>query len=424
VVLLLLATAPPLAAQTSEPLRKTDLIRLLTGGALSHGEIADLIRRNCVSFTPTARDRVDLAALGADSLILTRIATCVGARATGPAASSRPAGAAQPPPVAAAVVVVVPLQSRVTAEAGSEAIVAVALRQGEQPVPGARLVLRGSGGAGGTVRAGPDAVAVTDARGIASFRVRAGSAPITRSLTVEATDGTMLAGQTTVEFITLPAAVSRPVPVATTRPGRTPRPSPTSTGWVAGTGQRGVVGRRAAVPLIFEARDSTGAPITGVPVTLVVANGRLLAPPDRTDSAGAVWVDLEFGPRAAATTVTAMLGALVRQATLYPAPGPAARLLVLRGRDTVTRRLELDPDAASNLLVIPTDAFGNPLPVRGLLAAVGDGRVLKVLGVTTDSQGGHVTLRPGRAGGSATNLAVQASGLRTDFTASVRARRP
>ena len=184
-VLLLLATAPPLAAQTSEPLRKTDLIRLLTGGALSHGEIADLIRRNCVSFTPTARDRVDLAALGADSLILTRIATCVGA---GPAASSRPAGAAQPPPVAAAVVVVVPLQSRVTAEAGSEAIVAVALRQGEQPVPGARLVLRGSGGAGGTVRAGPDAVAVTDARGIASFRVRAGSAPITRSLTVEATD--------------------------------------------------------------------------------------------------------------------------------------------------------------------------------------------------------------------------------------------
>jgi len=47
-----------------------------------------------------------------------------------------------------------------------------------------------------------------------------------------------------------------------------------------------------------------------------------------------------------------------------------------------------------------------------------------VAGVATDSLGGHVTLRPGRAGGSATNLAVQASGLRTDLTASVRARRP
>ena len=425
-VLLLLATAPRLAAQTSEPLRKTDLIRLLSGGALSHREIADLIGRNCVSFTPTARDRMDLAALGADSVILTRIATCRRSQAAGPAATSRPAAAAQPStaPPAAAVAVVVPLQSQVTAEAGSEAIVAVALRRGVQPVPGVRVVLRGSGGAAGTVRAGPDAVAVTDVRGIASFRVRAGSAPITRSLTVEATDGTMLAGQTTVEFITLPAAASRPVPVATSRPGRTRRPSPTGTGWVAGNGQRGVVGRRAGVPLIFEARDSTGAPIIGVPVTLVVANGRLLAPPDRTDSAGAVWVDVEFGPRAAATTVTATLGALVRQATLYPAPGPAARLLVLRGRDTVTRRLQLDPDVASNLLVIPTDALGNPLPVRGLLAAVGDGSVLKVVGVTTDSLGGHVTLRPGRAGGSVTNLAVQASGVRTDLTASVRARRP
>src|SRR3989449_2157916 len=41
------------------------------------------------------------------------------------------------------------------------------------------------------------------------------------------------------------------------------------------------------------------------------------------------------------------------------------------------------------------------------LAAVGDGSVLKVAEVTTDSLGGHVTLRPGRAGGSATNLAVR-----------------
>ncbi len=417
-VVLLLGTAPRVDAQTSEPLRKTDLIRLLSGGALSHREIADLIGRNCVSFTPTTRDRIDLAALGADSLMLSRIATCRRSQAARPAAP--------PPPASPAAAVVVPLQSRVTVEAGSEVVVAVAVRQGAQPAPGVRLVLRGSGGMSGTVGAGPDAVAVTDARGIASFRVRAASAPITRSLSVEAADGTMLTGRTGVEFITLPAAASRPVPVATTRPGgaRTPRPSPTGTGWVAGTGQRGVVGRRTAVPLIFEARDSAGAPIPGLPVTLRVANGRLLSPPDHTDAAGAVWVDLEFGPRAAATTVTATLGAIVRQATFYPAPGPAARLLVLRGRDTVTRRLELDPDAASNLLVIPTDAFGNPLPVRGLLAAVGDGRVLKVLGVTTDSLGGHVTLRPGRAGGSATNLAVQASGLRTDLTASVRARRP
>ncbi|OLE61458.1 MAG: hypothetical protein DMD29_03980 [Gemmatimonadetes bacterium] len=427
-VLLALAAASRSAAQTSEPLRKTDLIRLLTGGALSHGEIADLIGRNCLSFTPTARDRLDLTALGADSLILARMAGCGRGRATALAAKAGPTPATTPPPapVPGVAIAVVPLQSRVTAEVGTDAIVAVALRRGAQPVPAARLVLRGSGSVGAATAGGggADAIAVTDARGIASFRLRAAPAPFSTSLTVVAADGTTLSGQTTVEFITVPAARAAPVPVTTTRPSRAVRPSPTGTGWVAGASQRGIVGRRAAVPLIFEARDSTGAPIAGVPVALAVANGRLLAPPDRTDSAGGLWVDLEFGPRAAATTVTATLGALVRQATLYPAAGPPARLLVLRGRDTVTQRLQLDPDVATSLLVVPTDAFGNPAPVRGLLAAVGDGSVLKVAEVTTDSLGGHVTLRPGRAGGSATNLAVQASGLRTDLTASVRARRP
>src|SRR6266487_4547711 len=188
VVLLLMGTAPLMDAQTSEPLRKTDLIRLLSGGALSHREIADLIGRNCVSFTPTARDRTDLGALGADALILSRIATCRRSQDPQPAAPLAPT---TPAPAAA---VVVPLQTRVTVEAGSEAIIAVAVRQGGQPAPGVRLVLRGSGGMAGTVGAGPDAVAVTDARGIASFRVRAESAPITRSLTLEAADGHGLGG--------------------------------------------------------------------------------------------------------------------------------------------------------------------------------------------------------------------------------------
>jgi len=332
-LLLVLAAASRAAAQTTEPLRKTDLIRLLTGGALSHGEIADLIGRNCLSFTPTSRDRLDLASLGADSLILARIGGCGRGRAAGAAATPAPTAAAAPPaPVAIALV---PLQSRVTAEVGTDAIVAVALRRGAQPVPGARLVLRGSGSMGGSTSEGPDAVAVTDARGIAAFHVHAAPAPVARPLTVVAADGTMLGGQATVEFITVPAAraAPAPAPVAATRPVRLVRPSPTSTGWVAGTGQRGVVGRRAGVPLIFEARDSTGAPIAGLPVVLAVTNGRLLEPPDRTDSAGALWVEVEFGLRAAATTVTATVGALVRQATLYPAAGPPARLLVLRGRD-------------------------------------------------------------------------------------------
>jgi hypothetical protein len=64
------------AAQQREPLRKGDLVRLLSGGAVSKGEIADLVRRSCLSFTPTARDLTDFRALGADSAIMLRIDEC------------------------------------------------------------------------------------------------------------------------------------------------------------------------------------------------------------------------------------------------------------------------------------------------------------------------------------------------------------
>jgi hypothetical protein len=414
-VALALAGAPA-AAQTTEPLRKTDLIRLLSGGALSHAEIASLIARNCLSFTPTARDRQDLTALGADSVIMTRIDVC-GLRASASATLAAP----PPTPTPPAPLTVVPLQSRVVAEVGTNVIVAVALRQGTMSVPGVRLVLRGSGGLAGPGTA--DAEAVTDARGIAAFRVRPGTVARTVPLTVVAVAGQALTGQTTVEFIARAVAARPATPApAVAPPAAAARPSPARTGWVAGAGQRGVVGRRAAVPLIFEVRDSAGRPIAGVAVALSAVNGRLLSPPDRTDGAGALRVELEFGARAAPTTVTATVGPIVRQATLYPAVGPAARLVVLYGRDTVTRRLELAPDVPTRLLVIPTDALGNPLPVRGLLAAAGDAGVVKVAGVSTDSLGGHVSLLPGRVG-SSTNLAVQASGLRADLTATI-ARRP
>jgi len=51
----------PGATQGSQPLRKTDVIRLLSNPLISRREVADLIRRNCVAFRPTPRDWADLA---------------------------------------------------------------------------------------------------------------------------------------------------------------------------------------------------------------------------------------------------------------------------------------------------------------------------------------------------------------------------
>ena len=63
---LLLALAAGAAAQGVEPLHKSDLVRLLASPLIHKGEVADLIRRNCLAFRPTERDWSDLRTLGAD----------------------------------------------------------------------------------------------------------------------------------------------------------------------------------------------------------------------------------------------------------------------------------------------------------------------------------------------------------------------
>ena len=78
-LLLLLLAGPPASTQGSggARLRKTDLVRLLSGLTLAPDELAALIRRSCLTFTPTGRDRADLVALGADSGVLREIDACV-----------------------------------------------------------------------------------------------------------------------------------------------------------------------------------------------------------------------------------------------------------------------------------------------------------------------------------------------------------
>ena len=90
VALLLLLAAPPLHSQGGgERLRKTDLVRLLSGLTLAPDELAALIRRSCLSFTPSGRDRADFVALGADPAVLREIDGCVRRAATPPAPEPR-----------------------------------------------------------------------------------------------------------------------------------------------------------------------------------------------------------------------------------------------------------------------------------------------------------------------------------------------
>ena len=48
-----------LATQGAAPLRKSDLVRLLSASAMSSEELAQFVGRNCLTFEPTERDRTD-----------------------------------------------------------------------------------------------------------------------------------------------------------------------------------------------------------------------------------------------------------------------------------------------------------------------------------------------------------------------------
>jgi hypothetical protein len=340
-----LVLPPPAAAQGTQPLHKTDLIRVLTGGALSKAEVADLVRRNCLSFTPTLRDRQDLVALGADSGIMRNVDACATARVAVPPPPRR-----QPPTRRPADIRATP-------------------RPTPTPTPPPR--------------------------------------------------------PTVAQPASQPAASPPPTRVVEPVPTRPPAPAPARTGFVSGLGQRGVVGQRAALPVDLEVRDSTGTPLSGVPVTLTVSNGRLVSESgagSRTDSIGRVRVAVVLGERAGVTVITAAIGKIVRQAMLYPAPGPPARLVAIYKGETVDRELVVDPDVASLLHVSVQDAYGNVLAGAGIVAAVADGGVLKVMRVTPDSLGALVQLKPGRAGGGTTGLVLQAGAVRLDLRVSVGAR--
>ncbi len=327
VSLLLLGGAGTTPAQSvgTEPLRKTDLVRLLSVGTLGPGELAALVRRTCVSFAPTSRDRADLTALGADSGVLREIDEC----------------------------------------ARRGALVRAA------PRPAA-------------VRPRPPAPPVRRPR---ADRVNRVAAAPTRAVRDE------------------PRVVPR-LPL-----------SAALTGFVQGGGQRGSVGTRPRVPVVFQVRDTSGAPVGGEAVTFRVTNGQLGASRAVTDSTGSVKVDLTLGPKAGLTIVTATVRAMEREATLYGQPGAATRLLLRCGDTPVEGRISLTTSIPVVFHVVGQDAFGNAVPVSQVEAATGDKSVLRVVFVGWDSLGGVVRGTPGQPG--STSLVIVSSGQREDFTAVV-----
>ncbi|HXM37959.1 MAG TPA: Ig-like domain-containing protein [Gemmatimonadales bacterium] len=304
-----------LVGQALAPLRKSDLVRLLSGSALSQGELAQLVSRNCLTFDPTDRDRTDFRRLGAERALLAAVDDCARRAAARSAQPARPTQPSAPPPPTG-------LPHRV--------------------VPGPS-----------------DAPAVRISAERSSF--------------------------------------------------------------VAGGGQRGPAGGRLPRALVFEARDSAGAPLARQSVTFTGVNARIEPATVTTDGIGQARAGVTLGERVGSATVIAAVGVVEKQVAFNVAAGPAAQLVVMCGRTrlggSVGGRFAMRPDTIVALRVFAQDGFANPAPLLGLRAAVADARIFRVLGVTQDSLAGTVALKPDQPG--TTSLAVIANGMREYLTVTV-----
>src|SRR5256886_8551374 len=143
----------------------------------------------------SARDQADLRAVGADNAFFAAIDECLRARAAarpggrgGPLAGAAAApkrragpagtgggGARGAPGGARGAALRIVGSPSVAADAGSDAAVTVRLLRGNAPLAGTLLLLTGSGAIlGGSTE---DARALTNARGVATFPIAAGTTP-------------------------------------------------------------------------------------------------------------------------------------------------------------------------------------------------------------------------------------------------------
>ena len=456
-----------LVAQATQPIRKSDLVRMLSGSSVTRDDLVAMIRRGCTTFTPSARDRNDLKAVGADEGLLAEIDACRRAR--------------EAPRVTLAA-------AEVAGPAGGSATIRATVRRGNAPAAGFGLA----------VNLGDRVVrATTDAAGQAALVV-----PLTglgtRELTITPVAGGSLAGETRVRVVTRPAgalrAAARPrhvqlgaggrasVAVAVRDslgnavPGQTVQlaargdvggqsavtdargevtfpinaatlrrdarlevrlggrvmdtvtvavsgvESAARTGFVSGLGQRGRVGQRLPLPLVFEVRDSANAPLADRRVEVTSTQARIDMARDRTDSTGRVSAVVWLGQKAGPVTVSARVSSLQRQASLMAVAGPAAVLRATCNGREIHGRVGLVSDSTVVVRLAVSDAYGNALAATAPRAAAGDDGVVQVVRVAADSATGRVTLRGRKAG--ATNLALEAAGLREHYVANVRASGP
>ena len=199
ILCLSLAFTATARAQEAAPLHKGDLVRFLTGSTYSKPEIAAIIRRACLAFTPTDRDLANLKDLGATPAIASAMKTCTenGNRVAREIAAT-------PAPVRP-MEIDLPYRG-FSAAAGTVVLYTVTIHRGPTPLSGVRLLLHGSRDIPGGAHA--ELNANTDRDGHATFSIPAGSTAGNYPLKIADADGVEMRGTVDFTLTTLPAAPS------------------------------------------------------------------------------------------------------------------------------------------------------------------------------------------------------------------------
>jgi len=244
----------PLAAQSPPPLDKTELIRLLTNPLFAQTELADVVRRSCLTFHPTERDWSDLRSAGAGGEVIASAAVCDTRRTTSSAVNSAAREEPLPQPITA-----VAQPAEIVLTAGNAPTFRVRLSRGRTPIRRTTLALRGTTALG----LPRDASAVTDDSGIAVFRLPTVSRVGSHQFEIRTGAGATLPGQ--------PAVM---LSVKSARPNRL-RVTPDYVAFRGGD---------TTTTIVAAVTDSLGNPVSGEGVDM---NGGIRAPlTGVTDSAG------------------------------------------------------------------------------------------------------------------------------------------
>ncbi|MCL7959000.1 MAG: tetratricopeptide repeat protein [marine benthic group bacterium] len=361
-LVVLLLAPPTIGAQEAEPLQKSDIIRLLTGTTYTKAEVAGIIRQSCLSFAPTARDRTDFRALGADEAVMTAIEGC----------------AAVPPPVAAPALQFSMSRRIFDVSAGDTVQIPVTVNRGATGESGLRLQLVGSG----ALVEGSDARAVTDENGRGAFVFPVGNRAGTFNLT--------LAGNVTVggsRAVTLRVAPGAPVRVAIS-------PDPLA-----------LVDEDTPGLLRVVVQDRFGNAVADVPLEMRAGSesGTALAS-GRTSAEGALEFEVVASLLGGDNRLVFMSGGQVLGSSGVARPAAAvARLVAISGDDQAADANSVLP---LPLVVAVMDVAGAPTRNVEVRFSADNGRVSPEMALTDDGGQASTMVTMGARGAETTVTAV------------------